>query len=366
MESFKWGKVFVTDLPEIDDQHRKLVSMVNSFGQVVADNNSTNHYLLGMFQELTAYAQEHFKIEEKLMGRVQIDPRHRNAHISQHADFVIDLSGLASSIDLDNAEDSRMLLDFLINWLAFHILGTDQNMARQIAQIKTGVSPIDAYENGEKEEDKSTEPLVVALSGLFALVSKRNKVLAELNRTLELRVAQRTEELAKINKDLEKISITDPLTDLPNRRFAMSQLQALFEESTKQFQPLSCMMVDADGFKGINDTYGHDAGDAVLKRLAQELNDSVRSDDIVCRLGGDEFIVICPDTDGDGVLLLGEQIRKNVASLKVPAGQGYWIGSVSIGVACTTLEKVNNVKTFLQAADEAVYEAKRCGRNCVK
>jgi len=215
------------------------------------------------------------------------------------------------------------------------------------------------------EPSSSTEPLVVALSGLFNLVSKRNKTLSELNRTLELRVAKRTEELVQINKTLEKISITDHLTELPNRRFAMEQMQLFFDESVQVARPFSCMMVDADGFKTINDTYGHEAGDVVLQRLAQELRYSVRSDDIVCRLGGDEFIVICPNTDIDGVLLLGEYIRKQVASLRVPAGHGHWLGSVSIGVACTAQEKVTDVKTLLEAADKAVYEAKRSGRNCV-
>ena len=126
------------------------------------------------------------------------------------------------------------------------------------------------------------------------------------------------------------------------------------------------MMVDADGFKVINDTYGHDAGDVVLKRLAQELRHSVRSDDIVCRLGGDEFIVICPNTDIEGALFLGEQIRGKITSLRVHVGDGFWIGSASIGVACTVQENTKEVNALLKAADEAVYEAKRCGRNCVK
>ena len=366
MESFKWGKVFVTDLPGVDDQHRKLVSMVNNFGEAIADNSSTRLCMLQMFQDLTAYAQQHFKTEEKLMAGVQVDIRHVNQHIRQHTDFVTDLSLLAESMDMDDAEDSLMLLEFLINWLAYHILGTDQNMARQITQINSGLNPQEAYENGEREANNSTAPLVVALSGLFSLVSKRNKMLAELNRTLELRVAERTEELATVNKNLEKISITDYLTALPNRRFAMNQLHALFEESKRETRPLSCMMVDADNFKIINDTYGHDAGDVVLKRLAQELRDSVRSDDLVCRLGGDEFFVICPNTECQGALLLGEQLRAKIAALKVPAGKGHWHRSVSIGVACTTQKTVTNIRELLQAADEAVYEAKRCGRNCVK
>jgi hemerythrin len=366
MESFKWGKEFVTGLPKVDDQHRQLVAMVNDFGKVIAENTSTGGYLFSIFGELAAYAREHFDTEEKLMGQMGVDIRHIKAHVQQHADFVTDVTSIAGSIDVENSEDCRVLLEFLIHWLAYHILGTDQNMARQIGQIQAGETPEAAYNNGEREANSSTEPLVAALSGLFAIVSKRNKALSELNRTLEMRVAERTEELVKTNEALEKISITDPLTELPNRRFATGQLQLLLEESRRGNRPLSCMMVDADGFKMINDTYGHDAGDVVLKRLAQELRHSVRSDDIVCRLGGDEFLVICPNTDLEGALFLGGQIREKIASLTVSAGDGYWVGSVSIGVACTTPERNGKINSLLKAADEAVYEAKKCGRNCVK
>lgn len=365
MESFKWGKEFITGLAKVDAQHQELVSMINNLGKVIAENTSAGD-LSSILNKLSAYAKEHFYTEAKFMEQMQVDIRHIKSHVRKHADFVADVTSIAESIDVDNSEGIRIILEFLIHWLSDHILGTDQNMARQIAQIQAGDPPDAAYNNGERDANSSTEPLVAALSGLFAIVSKRNKALSELNRTLEMRVAERTAELEKTNEALEKISITDHLTELPNRRFAIGQLQLLLEESIGGNQPLACMMVDADGFKMINDTHGHDAGDVVLKRLAQELSNSVRSDDIVCRLGGDEFIVICPNTDLKGALFLGEQTRGKIASLRVPAGDGYWIGSVSIGVACTTQEKIKDVNSFLKAADEAVYEAKNCGRNCVK
>ena len=364
--SFKWRREFVIGITKVDNQHLKLVAMINDFSKVVAANTSTRDNLLDMFQNLAAYAKEHFAAEESLMRQMRLDVRHITSHIRQHVDFVTDISSIFESGEVDNSEDSRMLLEFLIHWLAFHILGTDQDMARQIFQIRDGETPEMAYKNGEKESCRSTEPLVAALGGLFAIVSKRNKTLSELIRTLEMRAAERTEQLVKANEELEKISSTDHLTELPNRRFAMEQLQLLFEQARGVSRPLSCIMVDADGFKEVNDTYGHDAGDVVLKRLSKELRHSVRSDDIVCRLGGDEFIIICPDTDLDGAFFLGEQIRKQIASLKVPAGHGDWIGSVSIGVACITQEEIGTINSLLKAADEAVYEAKRGGRNCVK
>ncbi len=124
-------------------------------------------------------------------------------------------------------------------------------------------------------------------------------------------------------------------------------------------------MVDADDFKAINDTYGHDAGDTVLQRLAQELQHAVRSDDVVCRLGGDEFLIICPDTDMAGALYLGEQTRTKVAALKVNAGSGFWHGSVSIGVASSG-PAIADIDALIKEADLAVYRAKKDGRNCVR
>lgn len=364
MESFKWGEQFITGLPEVDTQHHNLVTMVNEFGSVIAENSSTREYLLGMFQKLADYAIEHFDTEEQLMGDAGVDIRHVTAHVSQHTDFVTEVSSIAESIEDTKHDESQVLLDYLIHWLAFHILGTDQNMARQIDEIEAGASPEESYEKGERGLSSSTEPLVLALTGLFTLVSKRNRALRDLNTTLEARVAERTEELVRANEMLQKISMTDHLTELPNRRYAMKQLQLLLYEMSDS-EPLSCMMIDADGFKAINDTYGHDAGDTVLKRLAQELKYSVRSDDIVCRLGGDEFIVICPQTNLEGALILAEQTRNKIASLQVSAGDGFWYGSASIGVACTEPD-ISEISSLLKAADKAVYEAKRSGRNCVR
>ncbi len=365
MESFTWGKNFVTGIAEVDDQHRQLVDMLNGFGEVIAGNVFDKDYLLATFENLADYAQYHFAAEEKLMSRMQVDRRHVRRHIRQHTDFVADISSMAEAMDVNSVDESRALLEYLIHWLAYHILGTDKNMGRQIDEIRAGSTPKEAYFAWEVESSSSTQPLVVALSGLFALVSKSNKALRDLNRTLEQRVAERTKELTRANEALKKISVTDHLTELPNRRFAMAQLDMLLEEAATTGRSFSCLMIDADNFKDINDTFGHDAGDEVLRRLARELKESVRSDDIVCRLGGDEFIIICPDTDLQGAMLLGEQTRKRIAALKVPAGRGWWHGSLSMGAACAAPAD-KDVKVLLKNADKAVYEAKRCGKNCIK
>jgi hemerythrin len=125
------------------------------------------------------------------------------------------------------------------------------------------------------------------------------------------------------------------------------------------------MMMDADGFKGVNDTHGHDAGDEVLRQLARRLRHAVRTDDTVCRLGGDEFLIVCSQTPLAGALQLAEKVRQQVVALQVPVGKdGVWRGSISIGVAARDAGMAG-VQDLLKMADDAVYAAKHQGRNCV-
>jgi hemerythrin len=259
------------------------------------------------------------------------------------------------------------ILDLIIHWLAYHILGTDMNMTKQMAAIKSGVSAEAAFELEEKNKDKSTKPLLEALNGLFAQVSVRNKELQALNLSLEEKVVQRTQELNKLNKELESLSLTDSLTEMPNRRYAIQQLSLLWEESNVNLKPITCLMIDADYFKSINDTYGHDVGDLVLIKLGLTLRHSIRNDDLACRLGGDEFLVLCPGTDLQGGFYLADVIAKKFSQLNIEAnGKPIDISlSLSIGVAEKTSEMLD-YEALLKIADDGTYQAKADGRNCIK
>jgi len=147
---------------------------------------------------------------------------------------------------------------------------------------------------------------------------------------------------------------------------ALRQFSALWKESVQEGIPLSCMMIDADHFKEVNDTYGHDAGDDVLRELALTLQHAVRSDDIVCRLGVDEFLILCPNTEQEGRgMYIAEVIRKQVAALRVKTGGGAWQGSISIGFSTRT-DQTKNHEALIKQADDGVYMAKRDGKNCVR
>jgi diguanylate cyclase (GGDEF)-like protein/hemerythrin-like metal-binding protein len=364
MESFLWGKHFLTGLKEVDDQHRHLVDMINKFSDHLASNEMDFVKLKLILDELGQYAIYHFQEEEAMMYRVGIDSLHLEHHMIVHREFLNELKSMHGNLSEDSFDASKNLLSFLINWLAYHILGIDQNMARQVYAIKSGVNSSDAYKNEEKKMLSSTEPLVATLKNLFIQVSKKNRALKDLNNSLEEKVAARTKELLIANIHLEEISLTDVLTGLPNRRKAMRCLSALWEESVRDNSPLVCMMIDADHFKEVNDSYGHDAGDTVLIELSKAFQRSLRNDDIVCRLGGDEFFVICPNTEFDGGMAVAEFMRQQVSELRVETGGEDWHGSISIGVASRT-SNLKSYEELIKLADQGVYKSKKNGKNCV-
>lgn len=366
MESFCWNDDFETGLTEVDDQHRRLVDYINALGSGLADNEIDNRHIESLLEQLVQYARQHFEDEEKLMADRQLDSRYVELHLAEHKTFLDDIQYFSSQHCENGHDDARRILDYLIHWLAYHILDMDKVMARQVTSIACGVAPSEAWGKEKRSQEKSTEPLLAALQKLFEQVSQRNRELAALNQNLESIVEERTRELVKANADLEILALTDVLTELPNRRHALRQLQELWKEVLEQEGGhLACMLIDADGFKAINDSYGHDAGDAVLCRLARELSHSVRSDDIVCRLGGDEFLIICPNTPLEGALHIAELTRANIAALQVSAGAGCWHGSISVGVAAN-VSGIESIDDLLKAADDGVYMAKAAGRNCVR
>jgi hemerythrin len=355
----------VTGLATVDEQHHHLVDVINQFGKLmVQPEGSSSTETEAVFNELARYSDQHFHDEEEMMNEFDIDSDHTFNHRNEHAQFLLDVTAMHSAMTTGNQEEAKALLNFLTNWLAYHILGSDQLMACLIQASKDGTSQGDAFLAYQSGKDPATSTLLQAMERLFNQVSERNRALFELNQTLEARVVERTDELTRANHLLEKMALTDALTGLPNRRQALLVLEAEWQNSMSSGNPIACIMIDADGFKVINDNFGHDAGDEVLRQLSNKLKETVRTDDTICRLGGDEFLGICVNTPLDGAMLLAEKLRHEVSTLAVAAGTGSWKGSISVGVAVRN-ESMKCVEDLLKAADEGVYVAKRNGRNCV-
>ena len=170
--------------------------------------------------------------------------------------------------------------------------------------------------------------------------------------------------------DIEKrkfkaAAMTDALTELPNRRHAMDRLERHWSNSRRSSTPFSVITLDIDHFKRVNDTWGHDVGDVVLQATAKAIQSTLRRGDMCARMGGEEFLIICPNTtSAEGALGVAERIRTAIAENEIVSGAFEGAITASLGVALGD-EHVDSIDTLLKMADEAVYSAKKNGRDCV-
>jgi len=162
-----------------------------------------------------------------------------------------------------------------------------------------------------------------------------------------------------------EMAVTDALTGLHNRRYMETHLKGLVEECQRSGRALSLLVADIDFFKRINDGYGHDAGDAVLREFAARFRRNTRGADLACRIGGEEFIIVMPDTEIGRAYQVGERLRATIASEGFTLADGKRIRvTASVGIA--TLEsEADTPETLFKRADSALYAAKRRGRNRV-
>lgn len=171
----------------------------------------------------------------------------------------------------------------------------------------------------------------------------------------------------RLYEELRQQSVMDGLTGTYNRHFLVTQLEKEIERTARHGRPLSLIFVDVDGFKGVNDLHGHAQGDAVLREISAVLLDAMRSTDYVCRYGGDEFVIILPETDLSAAEAKAERLRSRIDTLEFTpvdarARRGDIRVSVSLGLASSSGK---SAKEILQVADMALYGAKRQGKNCV-
>lgn len=168
-------------------------------------------------------------------------------------------------------------------------------------------------------------------------------------------------------KELERLASTDPMTELYNRRYFYELAGTVIKLAKRSELTYSLIMIDIDKFKRINDTYGHQAGDEVIVTLAKALKYNKRESDIVSRWGGEEFVVLLPQTGEEGAATIAEKFRKSVESLKVEAENKKQISfTISLGVTTADIDHIYDIEDILNRADKALYFAKEGGRNRVE
>jgi len=196
---------------------------------------------------------------------------------------------------------------------------------------------------------------------LQADLAKRNREVLLAN----ARMAIASRDLEDANKRLRILATTDELTGFLNRREALNRIEKHWAVSDRLHTPLSVIMLDIDKFKRFNDTYGHAVGDLVLREMTQALRDAGRASDELCRIGGEEFLIICPNTDVTAAAVAAERFRTAVAGHKISHQQTDLAITISLGVAERT-ETMTGSDDIISAADAALYVAKSSGRDCVR
>ncbi len=250
------------------------------------------------------------------------------------------------------------------------------NMAMQTADPLRLCSQIRSFEETRLTpilaivRDGDTRKLVRALDiGVNDYVTRpidRNELNARV--MTQLRWKHKLDQLRSSFQASLEMAVTDELTGLYNRRYLASHLSAMFDRAYWTGRSLSVLVLDIDHFKVVNDTHGHDAGDAVIREFANRITGAVRGIDLACRYGGEEFLIAMPDTDINFAHIVAERLRQDVSTMRIPINgskDGIQI-TVSIGIASTEADIENdNAQKLIKRADEALYRAKSSGRNQV-
>ena len=204
--------------------------------------------------------------------------------------------------------------------------------------------------------------LNIATSELQSRIDYADNELIKTNNVL----LDRSKELTELNKEFKKLSITDALTGLFNRRYFEETLADEMEITKRHGDISSILVIDIDYFKKVNDTYGHLHGDNVIKMIAEVMKGRLRETDVLCRIGGEEFVVICRRADKMDAMGLAEDIRKTIEGQVTNTGKGTIKVTISIGIVTVTMDNIDtHAENMFKFADIALYHSKDNGRNRV-
>lgn len=323
------------------------------------------------------HAERHLKSAVGSVLRVLIvddEERTRAAlrHVLEHAGFEVHEAangrqGMERALEV---QPQVLLLD----WSMPEMSGPE--LIRALRQTRVGQGIYMIQLSRRDDDDQLAEAFEAGADDLIAKPVRPRVLAARLRAAMRVvRLQQELErehdeirhfaaQLAVTNRRLQEAALTDSLTGFPNRRYAIDRIQQEWSSAARWGRPLSCMIIDLDNFKQINDTYGHDVGDAVLRGAAESLRAALRGQDVICRTGGDEFLAICPETDLARAVACAERLRNALDALRVSAEGVELRISASIGVAMRR-DGMSDVDALMKEADRGAYLAKEQGRNCV-
>ncbi len=283
--------------------------------------------------------------------------------IEEFIEDEIDLQVVISDYIMPGTKGDKLLVDIHQKFpKAKKIMLTGQS---DISGIKNAINKAHLYRFLEKPW--SNDDMLLTIRGAITayeqetLLEQQNRELIQLNLCLEQKVMERTRELEAKNQELARIAIVDQLTGLFNRRKLDEVLSGELTRSSRYGNSFGLVMIDIDHFKDVNDTHGHQIGDQVLQLFADQLKRGVREVDVLGRWGGEEFLIICPETEREGMLYLVENLRTAVQSKSVPE-----VGQKTASFGVTVYEKDDTLEILVGKVDRALYLAKEKGRNRIE
>ena len=272
-------------------------------------------------------------------------------HLETHGYQVLEAGDGAESVALaQEMKPAAILLS-----LELPVLNGHEALARLKADPEVRDTPV-VFITAHTETDDVVEGLRLGAHDYLRKPFEPAEVIARVSAAV--RVKELQDDLRARNAELDHIARSDPLTGLANRRHLNEQFAAQTASAERHHHELSVAVIDIDNFKLVNDTYGHSAGDIVLREVARRIASTARGEDVVGRWGGEEFIVILPHCGVDDAAIVSERIRQAVEATPIPAEDGISITvTVSIGCAGGAGDRV------IERADAALYAAKNAGRN---
>lgn len=254
-----------------------------------------------------------------------------------------------------------------------HIQGDTESLVdkllKELEQIIDGNQSFSAVlEKGQSELRQN--PDVTTIGKLVADLIDETEQVKKMNASMEQSLIGMKEEVSALKKNMEELNqtaFTDQLTGIPNRRAFDESVKALANDFELKRRDFCVLFMDIDHFKSFNDTHGHAVGDKVLTFIASILKKGIKGEDIVARYGGEEFVVLLPDTQYKGAVIVGQQLCNKVASKNLVMGseEKVTLGNITISVGVAAMNSSDSIDSLLERADQALYAAKQQGRNRV-
>jgi len=276
-----------------------------------------------------------------------------------------------------HAREAR--LDLALNYLQRGLAAAEESTARQeiirchaelvevYKQLGDSASALDHFEHFYRAEralfDEESDRRLKTIEIVHNVENTRKD--AEIHQLRNVELQREVDERKQAQAALERLATIDPLTNLANRRYFLELAARAFYQAQRYNRPLSVVMIDIDNFKHINDTFGHAVGDKVLASVAARMQEVLRRSDILGRYGGDEFVVLLPETGSEGARRMTERLRAAVSTMRAGSGDPDLPVSLSVGVSSSFGLSSVTLDELLQRADKALYTSKQSGRDRV-